>query len=84
VFALCSDLLVPQQLSGSVQIFGAEEIVGEALTGRRHVLDVLGIPQPAIITGELLAFTSTPSSVGSVMETALKPGSTSAVRRGSL
>jgi hypothetical protein len=51
---LCSDLLVPQQLSRSVQIFGAEGIVGEAVTGRRHVLDVLGILQPAIITGKLL------------------------------
>jgi hypothetical protein len=78
VFGPCSDLLVPQQLSRSVQIFGAEGIVGEAVTGRRRVLDVRGIPQPAIITGELLGLHQHLVFVGSVMETALKLGSTSA------
>jgi hypothetical protein len=50
----CSDLLVPQQLSRSVQIFSAERIVGEAVARRRRVLDVLGVPQSAIVMGELL------------------------------
>ena len=68
-----SDLLVPQRLSRSVQIFGAEGIVGGAVTRRRRVRDVLGIPQPAIVTGELLGLHQQLIFGRSVMETTLKP-----------
>jgi len=54
---------VPQQLSRSVQIFGAEGSVGDAIASSWRVLEVLGVPHPAIVVSELLAFTRTSSSV---------------------
>jgi hypothetical protein len=54
---LCwSDFLAPQQLSRSVQIFGPEGIVGNVATCILLMVDVLGVPSPAIIMGELLGF----------------------------
>ena len=51
---LCSDLLVPQQLSRSVQIFGAEGSVGDAIARSWRVLEVVSVPHPAIVVSELL------------------------------
>ena len=45
---------MPQQLSRSVQIFGAEGSVGDAIARSWRVLEVLGVPHPAIVVSELL------------------------------
>ena len=57
-----------------VQIFGAKRIVGEKFSRfRRHVIEVLGVPQPAIVMSELLGLYQDLVLGCSVMERASKP-----------